>query len=147
MTETRTARPEDYDTIVAALDDWWGRPISAALPRLFLDHFCATSRVVEDDDGLAAFLVAFVAPPVGYVHFVGVRPDLRGGGLARNLYDDFAVRAAAAGCTEVRAITAPDNQDSRDFHVAMGFAATLEPDYHGVGRPMLTFRRPVREAP
>ncbi len=141
MTQTRAARPADYDTVVAAVDDWWGRPVSAALPRLFLDHFAATSRIVEDDAGLAAFLVAFVAPPVGYVHFVGVRPDLRGGGVARALYDDFAVRAAAAGCTEVRAVTAPQNDASRDFHLAMGFTATLRPDHHGAGRPMLTFHR------
>src|SRR5207253_2979086 len=98
-----------------------------SLPRLFLDHFAETSRVVEDSDGLAAFLVGFLAPPVGYVHFVGVRPDLRGQGLARALYDDFAVRADAGGCSELSAITAPANLGSRDFHLSMGFDAELVP--------------------
>src|SRR3954466_10107203 len=137
----RATRPQDYDAIIASVDEWWGRPVASSLPRLFLDHFAATSRIVEDDGGLAAFLVAFIAPPVGYVHFVGVRPDLRGHGLAHRLYDDFAVRAAAAGCTELRAITAPGNLPSRDFHLRMGFDAVLVPDCNGPGRPMLTFHR------
>src|SRR3954453_4941619 len=117
----RTARPRDYDLIVEAVDEGWGRPVADSLPRLFLDHFAGTSRVMEDTQGLAAFLVGFMAVPVGYVHFVGVRPDLRGRGLARALYDDFARRATAAGCTELRAVTAPANLPSREFHVSMGF--------------------------
>ncbi|MGW2222269.1 hypothetical protein ACWCSD_45380, partial [Nonomuraea sp. NPDC001684] len=32
----RPAEPDDHGRIVAVLDDWWGRPISAGLPRLFL---------------------------------------------------------------------------------------------------------------
>ncbi|AEH08933.1 hypothetical protein FsymDg_1467 [Candidatus Protofrankia datiscae] len=84
--EVRVARPEDYDDIVSVVDDWWGRPVSTGLPRLFLDHFHSSSRVGEDSRGLAGFLVAFLSPAqpgVGYVHFVGVRPDRRGAGLAR----------------------------------------------------------------
>ncbi|MGH3544087.1 MAG: hypothetical protein ACRDTO_17250, partial [Mycobacterium sp.] len=73
--ESRVARPQDYDRIVAVIDDWWGRPVRASLPRLFPDHFWATSRVVEDEYGLAAFLVAFVspsAPELAYLHFAKV---------------------------------------------------------------------------
>jgi ribosomal protein S18 acetylase RimI-like enzyme len=143
VTELRAARPQDYDVIIAAVDDWWGRPVASSLPRLFLDYFAASSRVIEDAEVLAAFLVGFMAPPVGYVHFVGVRPDLRGHGLARALYDDFAVRAAAAGCTELRAITSPANLPSRDFHVRMGFEVELAPEHNGPGRPALRFRRPL----
>ncbi|WP_018504228.1 hypothetical protein [Parafrankia discariae] len=51
----RVARPDDYDAIAAVADDWWGRPGGAALSRLFLDHFHGSSRVVEDDHGLAGF--------------------------------------------------------------------------------------------
>jgi hypothetical protein len=43
--ESRVARSQDYDRIVAVIDDWWERPVRASLPRLFLDHFWATSRV------------------------------------------------------------------------------------------------------
>ena len=114
----RMARPEDYDRIVAVVDDWWGRPVRPSLPRLFLDHFWSTSRVAEDDQGLAGFLVAFVSPAqpqVGYVHFAGIRPDHRKSGLGRQLYEEFANLARSQGCTELRAITAPENLESIRF--------------------------------
>ena len=116
-----------------------------SLPRLFLDHFWSTSAVVEDERGLAGFLVAFVSPAdprIGYVHFVGVRPDRRGDGVARRLYEQFAGYAREQGCTELRAITAPSNQESIRFHRALGFEAS-DPiaDYNGSGRSMVTFRR------
>jgi L-amino acid N-acyltransferase YncA len=127
------------------VDDWWGRSVGASLPRLFLDHFWSTSRVVEDAQGLAAFLIAFVSPsePLeAYVHFVGVRQDHRRGGLARRLYDDLARQAQAQGCTELCAITAPDNIGSISFHEGLGFSVSEpEADYNGPGRSMVTFRR------
>lgn len=43
----RPAEPSDYDRIVAVIDDWWGRPVRAVLPRLFLDHFAGTSLVAK----------------------------------------------------------------------------------------------------
>lgn len=117
--QVRVARPEDYDRIVTVIDEWWGRPVSASLPRLFLDHFWSTSRVADDEDGVAGFMVAFVSPSqpdVGYVHFVGVRPDHRRSGLARQLYEQFADDALGQGCTELRAITATVNVGSIRFH-------------------------------
>jgi ribosomal protein S18 acetylase RimI-like enzyme len=141
----RVARPEDYDGIVAVVDEWWGRSVSPSLPRLFLDHFWSTSRVVEDEHGLAAFLVSFVSPSdpcLAYVHFVGVRPDHRGSGLARGLYEEFAQLAQEYGCTEVRAITAPGNAGSIRFHQRLGFDVTGPvADYNGPGRSMVIFRR------
>jgi ribosomal protein S18 acetylase RimI-like enzyme len=146
----RVARPGDYDSIVAVVDDWWGRPVSRSLPRLFLEHFWPTSRVAEDPRGLAGFLVGFVSPAqpqCGYVHFAGVRPDRRTSGLARRLYDEFAVQASAQGCTELRAITAPGNAGSIRFHHRLGFEVS-EPvaDYNGTGRPMVAFRRRLEPA-
>ena len=143
----RVARPEDYEAIVAVVDAWWGRPISSSLPRLFLDHFWSTSRVAEDRQGLAGFLIAFFSPSepqLAYVHFVGVRPDCRRSGLARQFYEEFADRARQQGRTELQAITAPGNTDSIRFHQGLGFTA-CEPmaDYNGPGRPMVTFRRPL----
>lgn len=140
----RTARPDDYDRIVALVDEWWGRPVSPSLPRLFLDHFWSASLIVEDEHGLAAFLIGFVSPSeprLAYVHFVGVRPDHRRGGLARRLYENFAGYASAQGCTELVAITAPGNTGSIRFHQSLGFTVS-EPvaDYNGPGRPMVAFR-------
>lgn len=144
MPRVRGARPEDFDRISAVADAWWGRPIAIHLPRLWLDHFFATSRVVEDEAGLAAFLVAFVSPSrpdVAYIHFVGVRPDLRRSGLARALYEDFFERARRAGCHEVRAVTSPVNDGSKRFHARMGFSTEEVADYDGPGRPMTVFKK------
>jgi ribosomal protein S18 acetylase RimI-like enzyme len=140
---TRTARAGDYDAIVAVIDQWWGRPVSSSLPRLFLDHFWSTSLIAEDEHGLAGFLVAFVSPSqpdLAYVHFAGVRPDRRRGGLARQLYEKHADQATRAGCTELRAITAVGNVGSIRFHRRLGFTVSEPlPDYNGPDRPMVTF--------
>ncbi|MEV3981283.1 GNAT family N-acetyltransferase [Nonomuraea sp. NPDC049758] len=139
----RPAEPDDHGRIVAVLDDWWGRPISAGLPRLFLDHFHRTSLVAEDDDGLAGFLVGILSPStpgLAYVHFVGVAPRLRGGGLARRLYRRFFALATADGRDRVRAITSPVNGPSIAFHAAMGFTVTGPvPDYDGPGVDRVVF--------
>jgi predicted GNAT superfamily acetyltransferase len=151
----RPARAEDYDRIVAVVDEWWGRPMQAKLPRLFLEHFSGTSLVADGEDGaLAGFLVGFLSqdrPDEAYVHFVAVAPDARGGGLARELYERFFALAREAGRTRVRAITSPVNDGSIRFHRAMGF--TLEdgeaerdgvpfmPDWDGPGEARVRFAR------
>jgi len=143
----RGACPEDYDRIVAVVDEWWGRPVSQALPRLFLDHFWSTSWVAEDESGLAAFLIGFVSPSqphVAYVHFAGVRPDHRRSGIAPALYEQFASYARDQGCTEVRAVTAPGNAGSIRFHKGLGFSASAPAEaYNGPDQPMVVFRRPL----
>lgn len=152
MTVTRTARlrpaaPDDYDQIVKVADAWWGRPISANLPRLFLDHFHRTSLVAEDGDGLAGFLIGLLSPSkpdTAYIHFVGVAPRLRGNGLARGLYQGFFDLAAADHRTTVKAITSPRNQGSIAFHTAMGFKVTGPvTDYDGPTIDRIVFHRPL----
>jgi GNAT superfamily N-acetyltransferase len=146
--KTRVARPRDYDRIVAVIDDWWGRPVRASLPRLFLDHFWATSRVADDEHGLAAFLVAFVspsAPELAYLHFVGVRPDRRRSGLAESFYCDFLAYASSVGCRQARAVTVPENESSIRFHQRLGFHVSAPmPNYNGVGPAMVTFTRSLK---
>lgn len=127
----RQAVPEDHARIHPVLDDWWGRPIASVLQPLFLDHFFGTSFVADDDQGLAGFLVGFLSPSrpeVAYVHFIGVRPDLRRTGLAADLYHRFFALAREAGRTEVWAITSPVNDRSIAFHQALGFTVTRNPD-------------------
>jgi ribosomal protein S18 acetylase RimI-like enzyme len=140
----RTATAADYDPIIAVVDDWWGRPIRSALPRVFLDHFHATSTIAETDGALAGFLVGFLSPSqpdAAYIHFVGVDPALRGNGLARVLYERFFALAAADGRRVVRAITAPHNVGSIAFHTAMGFTVTPPiPNYDGEGSPKILFQ-------
>lgn len=143
----RTATPGDYDRIAAVVDDWWGRPVSHALPRLFLDHFHATSTVGETDGELAAFLIGILSPSLpdaAYIHFVGVHPGQRGTGVARRLYERFFDLAAADGRTVVRAVTAPVNAASIAFHTALGFTVTGPlPGYDGPGDVKVRFERPL----
>lgn len=140
----RTARPDDYESIVAVVDEWWGRPMARMLPRLFLDHFFATSLIAEYDGALAGFLVGFHSPSVphrAYVHFVAVAPAQRGTGLARRLYETFFEGAVQDGCTVVSAITSPANTASVAFHRALGFSVRQVPDYNEPGVDRIVFER------
>lgn len=143
--EVRPARPDDYESIVAVVNEWWGRPMARMLPRLFLDHFYATSLIAERDGELLGFLIGFhsaSAPHRAYIHFVGVAPAARGTGLARQLYETFFAASIQDGCTTVSAITSPMNTASVAFHRAMGFTVTGPvPDYDGPGVDRIVFER------
>ena len=141
-----TARLADYDAIAAVLDDWWGRPVLGALPRLFLDHFHGSSLVVDGEEGPRAFLVGILSPSEpdrAYIQFVGVSPAARGLGLARQLYEEFFARwPAATGGGLVSAVTAPVNSGSVAFHQAMGFTVTGPvAGYDGPGHDKILFER------
>jgi ribosomal protein S18 acetylase RimI-like enzyme len=129
------------------VDAWWGRPVLPSLPRLFLDHFHRTSFVAERAGALSGFLVGLVSPSrpgEGYIHFVGVRPEDRAGGLARLLYEGFYALARDHGCHRVKAITAPVNEASIAFHRRMGFTVHGPvPGYNGPGLDLVTFERPI----
>jgi ribosomal protein S18 acetylase RimI-like enzyme len=141
----RQATAGDYDAIVSVVNDWWGRDLRGALPRLFLDHFYATSLIAEDDGTMIGFVVGFVSPSApgeGYIHFVAVDPGYRGRGIARRLYDEFIERVKPQGCRLLHAITAPVNETSIAFHRRMGFDVQGPvPDYNGPGRDMMVFTR------
>lgn len=121
----RHAEPEDWDRVSDVLVAWWdGRDLRPLLPRLFFQHFRTTSFVVEHGDELVAFFVGFLCPThedEAYVHFVGVDPAHRGRGVARDLYERFVELARADGRRVVRAVTAPVNTGSVEFHLRMGF--------------------------
>jgi GNAT superfamily N-acetyltransferase len=125
----RQIRLSDYWPVISVIDDWWnGRHMAEKLPRLFFEHFTDTSFAAECDGELAGFLVGFVSqsrPAEAYIHFVGVRPDERGRGLGRQLYEHFFAAVRARGCDLVRAVTAPVNKGSVRFHQQMGFG--IEP--------------------
>src|SRR4051794_3586020 len=137
--EIRQAEPSDHARVAAVIDDWWGgRAVRDMLPRLFFTHFRETSYVAEDGEGrLAGFLCGFVSqtyPEQAYIHFVGVAPEQRGAGLARELYERFFAAARAAGRTSVHAVTSPRNTGSIAFHRALGFEVEAEVEnYDGAG--------------
>jgi predicted GNAT superfamily acetyltransferase len=143
----RRAQAEDHPRVLAVAEQWWGgRPISGLAKRLFFDHFADTSLVAEDEAGLAGFLVGFLSqarPDEAYIHMVGVRPDRRGSGLARGLYERFFDLARGHRRGVVTCITSPINRGSIAFHTAMGFTAELDPDHEGPGQDRVFFRREI----
>ncbi|GAA3188357.1 MULTISPECIES: GNAT family N-acetyltransferase [Streptomyces] len=183
MLVLRPARVSDHPALVRCVQTWWGdsrtpeqaRELSLLLPRLFLQFFSRTSLILEEasspEDGngggdgaggegrVRAFLVGFYAPENdtdAYIHFVGVRPALRGQGVGRRLYSAFFARAAEAGRTDVRAIVSPGNAASLAFHQAMGFVPEgagdrvvgglpVHADYDGPGEDRVCFRRGIGE--
>lgn len=122
----RSAQPDDHARVMRVIDDWWGgRQMAQLLPRLFFEHFADSSFVAEDTHGLAGFLCGLLSqsrPGEAYIHFVGVRPDLRSGGLGRGLYEAFFAAASLRGAREVRCVTSIVNRSSVAFHQRLGFA-------------------------
>ena len=143
--EIRHAEPADYGRVIGRVNAWWGgRDMAPMLPRLFFVHFEGTSYVVDDGDGqLAAFLIGFLSqtdPDEAYIHFMGVSPEHRGGGLGRQLYERFFEDARAAGRTRVTCVTSPVNEGSVAFHEALGFMSErVAHDYDGPGEDRVLF--------
>jgi GNAT superfamily N-acetyltransferase len=137
--------PDDWDRVTAVMPRWWdGRDLRSMMPKVFFDHFRGTSIVVEHEDRLVGFLVGFCCPDhddEAYVHFVGVDPDWRRVGLARDLYRRFFTLARANGRTVVRPCTAPVNSRSIAFHAALGFSM-LPGDAEVGGVPVTTDHGP-----
>jgi ribosomal protein S18 acetylase RimI-like enzyme len=143
--EIRHAEPADYGRVIGRVNAWWGgRDMAPMLPRLFFVHFEGTSYVVDDGEGqLVAFLIGFLSqtdPAEAYIHFVGVSPEHRGGGLGRQLYERFFEDARAAGRTRVTCVTSPVNEGSVAFHEALGFISErVAHDYDGPGEDRVLF--------
>jgi ribosomal protein S18 acetylase RimI-like enzyme len=103
--------------VIGRVNVWWdGRDMAPTLPKLFFIHFDGTSFVAEDSNGeLLGFLCGFLSQTEddeAYIHFVGVSPEERGGGLGRALYERFFDEAHSQGRNIVRCVTSPVNQRS-----------------------------------
>lgn len=122
----RAAKPEDHSKIIRVMPDWWGgRDLTPMVPKLFLVHFHTSSTVVELENELIAFLIAFDSQSYSneaYIHFVGVHPDHRGVGIGRHLYELFFERCRTVHRTIVRCCTSPVNRASIAFHKRIGFS-------------------------
>ncbi len=143
----RGATVDDHLKVLAVADEWWGgRQIAGLAQRLFFEHFAGTGLIAEDQRGLAGFLLGFLSqsrPHEAYVHMVGVHPERRSSGLARDLYQQFFDLARSHHRRVVTCITSPVNQGSIAFHTAMGFTSELDPDHAGPGQDRLVFRREI----
>jgi len=141
----RSAISADYEWIIGVVDDWWRRPVSSGLPRLFLEHFHSTSLVAEDSGKPVGFLVGFFSPSnqtEAYIHFVGVDPQMRRRSVGKELYEHFFEIARNDGRIEVKAITASINHDSIEFHRYLGFSVSPPiANYNGSGVDFVIFSR------
>ena len=149
----RNVQPSDYPAIISVLDEWWGgRKMSDMLPRLFFEHFCETSFIIEEDGRIAAFLIGFFSqsrPEEAYIHFVGVHPQCRKRGFGRELYERFFAAMRQGQRVLVRCVTAPINTGSIAFHTRMGFriepgeaelnGVAYDPDHDGPGEHRVRF--------
>ncbi len=115
----------DHPRIINVMQEWWdGRDLTSMLPRLFLNHFCETSFVIEKEGDLVAFLIGFLSPgrsSKGYIHFSGVHPDYRGKGIGTYIYERFTQVCRENGRQTIRACTSPVNKGSIRFHTKVGF--------------------------
>lgn len=139
-------RDGDLALILRDYERFWG---GYELPRsmhhaMFFVEFGDTAYTARRADGeIAGYLLGFVAPGGdGYIHFIAVRDDARGLGIARRLYERFTADAVSRGATALKAITSPGNEGSQAFHQQLGFTEfTLHEDYAGSGRPRVIMRK------
>lgn len=124
MYQIRQLEPGDYTAVSQAIAGWldvsWAGPVP---PGHFL-HFADTGFVAEEDGELIGFLLGFVSqarPGEAYIHLAGVRPDRRGAGVGRRLYETFFAAVGERGCHTVSAITGPLGPESLAFHRSLGF--------------------------
>jgi ribosomal protein S18 acetylase RimI-like enzyme len=143
----RTVTVGDLAVILQELGDFWqeGRDMGFLHQALYVHEFGETSVLAEEDGRILGYLLGFIAPAgYGYIHAVGVRAEARGRGLGRQMYERFAALAAERGAGSLKAITAPENSDSRAFHLAVGFSEELVEGYSPSGAARIVFRRPLQ---
>jgi ribosomal protein S18 acetylase RimI-like enzyme len=151
--QVRRMTKSDFDRIVEVIDHWWGGPIGTFAHPIFFYELGSHALVVERDSELIGFLLGFLVPgyeggagkpspaPTGYVHLVGIHPDFRRRGVGRRLYENFIEACRAEQCTRIKAITAPGNEGSIRFHVALGWDMQEVEDYAGPGRKRIVFTK------
>ncbi|GGH77153.1 ribosomal protein S18 acetylase RimI-like enzyme [Pullulanibacillus pueri] len=149
----RLVKSSDYYRLSPLINEWWGeRQMSDKLPKLFFDHFNATSFVAEDNGEIIGFLIGFLSQThshEAYIHFVGVHPNYRKQGLGKQLYSTFFNKVKGQGRTTVRCITSPVNTSSIAYHTKMGFdieegdrkvdGVWVKTDYDGLGQDRVLF--------
>lgn len=121
----RPAQPNDHRSIIQVMPEWWGgRDLTAMVPKLFLQHFHATSLIIEFKGELAGFLIGFNSPSYkneAYIHFSGIHPEHRGQGIGKYLYLLFFQQCQKMNRNIIRACTSPINKGSIQFHQKIGF--------------------------
>lgn len=88
---------------------------------------------VADETGMRAFAEAALrhdyvngcrTSPVAYLEGIFVRPENRGAGIGRDLFESVRSWAHRQGCSELASDADLDNLTSQAFHRALGFEET-----------------------
>jgi ribosomal protein S18 acetylase RimI-like enzyme len=143
---TRPMNKGDFDEIVRVIDRWWGGPTASLAHPVFFYELGQVARIVEHEGGMIGFLLGFITgdeSPVGYIHMIGIHPDHRRRHVGRKLYESFEDSCRSAGCTRLKAMTAPGDTRSVDFHVALGWRWETVRDYAGPGRDRVVFTKQI----
>jgi GNAT superfamily N-acetyltransferase len=142
-THLRSVTIADLRTILDELDEFWDERDMAFLHQaLYVHEFGETSVLAERDGLIVGYLLGFVGQHgLGYIHAVAVRRQVRGEGLARGMYERFETLARGRGARGLKAITTPENMDSRTFHEALGFSTEEVEGYSPSGGMRLVFMR------
>lgn len=129
------------EEVLASLRAFWGgRDVRHLHHPLWFRQFGGAALAVRDEVGcLTGYLLGAPTPFGGYVHVIAILPALRGRGLGRALYAQFASGLSASGPMTVEAITVPTNTPSIAFHRRLGFTATVVRDYAGPGEDRVHF--------
>jgi ribosomal protein S18 acetylase RimI-like enzyme len=121
----------DHGRVLAVIGQWWrdlppeeASRVSNILHPLFFQHFSGTSYVADNNAELAGFLIGFMSPSQpgeAYIHTIGVAPEMRRQGLARELYGRFFQAARDDRRDIVTYIVPPGNSKAIAFHKSLGF--------------------------
>jgi GNAT superfamily N-acetyltransferase len=153
--EISTCTKEDFDRILAEFDRFWEHDRTSALHHpTIIYEFANSAFVIKEGGKVLAYLFGFLsqAEPTGYVHLLAVRRGYRRQGLAQRLYAHFEQFSRSRGCTKLKAITSPVNQQSISFHRSIGMLPSGEPDgqglpvvkdYAGPGRDRVVFYKDI----
>ena len=121
----RNAEPSDRARILAVMPEWWGgRDLTAMLHELFFEHCSDTCFVAERGKELVGFLVGFLSqahPEEAYIHFVGVHPEFRKGGVGTQLYERLFEVCRRNNRKIIKGCTSPVNTGSIAYHARIGF--------------------------
>ncbi|UCD09525.1 MAG: GNAT family N-acetyltransferase [Dehalococcoidales bacterium] len=146
----------DYDKIITDMADFWNSSNIDNLRMLhnpvFFYEFGNTAFVVKEGEKVIGYLFGLYSQTssTAYVKFVGVRASYRKRGVGRALYEYFVMIAKDKGCSELKAITSPNNKISIAFHQSLGMELLGElneegipviKDYAGPGNDRVVFRK------
>ncbi|MBX9840884.1 MAG: GNAT family N-acetyltransferase [Xanthobacteraceae bacterium] len=148
-----TCTKQDYDRIIKDLPEFWdGRDTRRLHHPMLIHEFGNSAFVIRDGQAIAAYLFGLISQtaPVGYVHAVAVRPDMRRKRLGHQLLDHFAALARGRSCTHIKAITTPSNAGSIAFHKSLGMqgepnsaGVPVVADYAGHNEPRVVFWKAI----